>query len=444
MNNEEAKGLYSQAIGHFQAMQFEQALRIFEELDQARPNSRHVMHHRALCLLRLSRLDEAQQVCGKLEGKLEPEKLRDLRDKIAAARGADEGAADSQAGAAGDNVFLIDQVFPTSTMETTVTGHVKSGVFHEGDSLTIVSPNGMPLVAPVMRIGKAETPLKIVRAGTSTVMLLQVEPHHVAPGSSATCVTQEESYAATMVVDADGGGAQAAAFLPELLEIERMVKSGKFDEALTRLTAHIEETPGSVGGHRLLARVYLEGGAPLADAKKALEHVRKAYELGGADDPAVVNVLADALAANGEADHGLRFIERLHGSAQEPAARQALAKHIYAFRNKNNLGHVWEFSDDFGDVVFESSDINEILKALSSGTVPMTSKCRRDHAGDWRNAGELLSSEHPEIAKLYRGGRAAKAVAGGGGGGSSKNMLIAVGVVVVLVIVVVLAMNLLG
>ena len=27
-------------------------------------------------------------------------------------------------------------------------------------------------------------------------------------------------------------------------------------------------------------------------------------------------------------------------------------------------------------------DINEILKALSSGTVPMTSKCRRDHAGE--------------------------------------------------------------
>lgn len=440
MDNERAKELYTQAMGHFQAQQFGEALAILDDLDRERPNSRHVMQHRALCLLRLNRVDEAQMVAAKLEGKAEPAVLSDLRAKIAAAREASHAPQASTGGAdGGDNVFVVEQVFPTSTTETTVTGFVKSGVFHQGDSLTLVSPTGMPLIAPLMRIGKAETPLKIIRAGQSTVFLLQVEPHHVVPGSSITCQTEEESYAATMVVDSgSGAGAKLAAFIPELLEIERMVKTGNFQEAHARLTAHLAENPDSGGAHRLLARVHLEGPAPFKDPKKALEHIRRAYELGGAEDPAVVNVLADALAANGEAEHGLRFIERLHGAAQEPAARHALAKHIYDFRNRHNLGHVWEFSDEYGDVVFESRDVQEIVKALSSGTVPKTAKCRRDHAGDWRDAAELLAAEHPDLARLYQSGRGAK-----GKGGANK-ALVAVVVLLILVLALVLARNFLG
>ena len=68
-----------------------------------------------------------------------------------------------------------------------------------------------------------------------------------------------------------------------------------------------------------MRRVYLFGGQDVRDEAKALEHVKRAYEAGGTNDDAVLETLPQALGANGEADHGLRLLERLHSRVEDAA-----------------------------------------------------------------------------------------------------------------------------
>lgn len=405
MTNEEAKELYQRAMARAEASDFAGALALFDELDAARPNSRHVTYQRARCLLELKRATEVQECLRKLEGKMEEDRLEEMRAKLAALRAASAPPARASSGVAAaeaSNVLVIESVFPVSTDQTTVTGHVQSGIFRAGDTLTIVTPDGMPLLAPIERIGTAETPLNLVRAGQRAVMLLRVEPHHVVPGSSATSVGQEESYAKTMVVSSERSGAGPANVAPELVEAERLVKRGKHEEARNALEAYVGRDSGSCFAYRLLARVYLDAAPPLHDARRSLDSIRKAYELGGAQDPVVIDTLAEALAANGEAEQGLRFLERLYEGDLAVEARMALAQRIHDYRAQHELGHVWQFADNYGEVLLESSDPKEIVKAVTRGMVPKDGKCRRDRIGEWRTIETALGAEFPEIAALYK------------------------------------------
>jgi len=415
MTNEEAKELYINAVKAFDAKDFERALSMFDTLDAERPNSRHVTYHRCVCLGHLGRQAEAREQFAKIEGKLEREKLLEVRALLGPAPGSAHAPRPAENPPAapvhdapeltGDNVLVIESAFPKSTTETTITGHIRSGTFRTGDSLTIITESGMPLVAPIVRIGTAETPLKMARAGQKAIMLLQVEPHHVVPGSSATCVSQEESYAETMVVgihDEASSASTASQMGGALLELDRKIKGGDFGGALEKLQAFLADDPKSCAGHRLMAKIFLEGGDGYRDPKKALEHIRRSYELGGAEDPIVVDTLAQAMAANGEAEHGLRFLERLYTTTREFEAKGALGQRIVDFRSRHQLGHIWEFADSYGDVIFESGDIIEIIKAFKSNTVPKTSLCKKDRVGEWRKVEETIAIEHPEIGSLFK------------------------------------------
>ncbi len=427
MTNEEAKELYFKAVGHFDRGEHEQALAFFDELDQHRPNSRHVNHYRAQCLIALDQLEAAEALCSKLEGKLEADQWTALQQKLSKARTAladthrveaeaqQQAAMQQQNTPANGNIFEIESVYPVSTDQAAVTGHVKSGVFHQGDTLTLVTAAGMPLMAPIDRIGPAETPLNLVRAGQRTVFLLRVEPNLVAPGTRAFSEVQQESYAETMVVSTDSPSPQTVGITADLLDVEKQVKRGEYAEAEKVLTTYVEQHPENGVAHRLLARIYLEGDAPLRNVDRALQHIRKAYELGGADDPAVIDILAEALAAHGEAEQGLRFLERLYGVTQTPEARTALAKRIYAYRDANDLGHVWEFSDNCADILFTATNSAEVLTALQRGTVALEAHCRKDRIGEWRPIETLLVPEHPEIAALFTTAKTKK--------GSGQNLI---------------------
>jgi tetratricopeptide (TPR) repeat protein len=420
MNNEEAKDIYYRAVESLKQQQYEQALELFDTLDQARPNSKHVLSQRALCLINLGRFGDAEACCTKLDGKLGAQELQDLRDQLARAQNAPatgesagamaaasspESIPEAEAEQSAGNVLAIESVYPVSTDECTVTGHVKSGLFREGDSVMIVTPDGMPVLAPILRIGTAETPLKIVREGQAAVFLLRVEPHHVVPGTSVTSTEQEAAYAETMVADVDDHSREESTdseMSSDLFSVEKLVKNAQFEDAIKSLNSYLQHESASVPAYRLLAQVYLEANNPLKDPKKALDSSRKAFELGGSNDPAVVNLLAQALAMNGEAENGLRFLERLYKGLTDFSARSALANRIYGFRNEHGLGHVWEFCDAYGDVVFETGDMGEVKKAIDRKTITLDAKCRRDHTGDWRPIKDVLSPDHPEIAALYQ------------------------------------------
>ena len=51
-----------------------------------RPNSRHVNHYRAQCLIALDQLEAAEALCSKLEGKLEADQWTALQQKLSKAR----------------------------------------------------------------------------------------------------------------------------------------------------------------------------------------------------------------------------------------------------------------------------------------------------------------------------------------------------------------------
>jgi tetratricopeptide (TPR) repeat protein len=401
MTNEEAKSIYGQAMSQVDAGAFGEALDLFDALDAARPNSRTVMWQRARCLIELDRIDEARECCRRLEGKIEKERMDELRTAIAARNPAK--TLPPEPAAEGANVLVIDAAYPASTNETTITGHVRSGVFRTGDTLTLVAPTGIPFFAPILRIGTGDTPINLVRAGqTTVVMLLQAEPHLVAPGSTATSEGQEESYAKTMVVSTGSGHAQRGELRAELAEAERLIKRGAFAQAREALETQVRGDDRDYMAYWMLARTWLEAEADGGNPARALECVRKAYEVGGASDPAVIHTLALALAASGQAEQGLRFLERLYESADlHLEARMALAQRIHEFRNEHQLGHVWEFADQYGEVVFESGNIAEIAKALNNQTAPRDAKCRRDHIGEWRSVEAALGKEYPEIAAIY-------------------------------------------
>lgn len=413
MTNEDAKRVYNEAVALVSA-EPARALAMLDELDAARPNSRQVTFHRGMCQVRLGRVDQAQECLAKLRGKLEEEKLAELEAAIGAKRAmaaadtaglgtAGLGTAPPAAapGASSENVLLVESTFPVSTTEAMVTGHVSSGVFHLGDTVTVTTESGLPLLAPIKRIGTADAPLKLVREGQKAVLLLEVEPHHIRPGGRIVSRAAEDAYAKTMVVSAKTEEAGPEELSPEILRVERDIKAGNFESAGGAIEAYLALHPQSKTGHRLKAKILLEGPEGVRNVKAALDSVRRAYELGGAEDPAVIDTLAWAMAENGEGEHGLRFLERQASLTNDPRAAAAIAKRITEFRERFSMGHVWEFSDTYGDVVFETRDLAEAARAMKSNTIPRNGKVRRDRVGEWRDIEQALAPEHPEVRAIF-------------------------------------------
>src|SRR5690606_26944180 len=83
-------------------------------------------------------------------------------------------------------------------------------------------------------------------------------------------------------------------------------------------------------------------------------------------------------------------------------ARVALGNRISDYRDKHGLGHVWEFSDSYGEVVLEAGSIAEVVRALKSNSIPRDGLCRVDHVGDWRKIEETLAPQHAEVAVFYQ------------------------------------------
>lgn len=407
MTNEDAKRIYNDAVAQA-TTDPAKALALLDELDAARPNSRQVTFHRGICLVRMGRLDLAQECLDKLRGKLEEDKLAELEAAIGAKRAlvaADTAGGDTvkpaPASTHGENVLLVESTFPVSTSEATVTGHVTSGVFHLGDTVTVTSEGGLPLLAPIRRIGTADAPLKLVREGQKAILLLEVEPHHIRPGGRIVSRAAAEAYAKTMVVSARAEDSGPEELSPEILRVERDIKAGNFSEALTAVEGYLVNHPQSKTAYRLKAKVLLEAPEEMRNITAALDCVRRAYELGGAEDPAVIDTLAWAMAENGEGEHGLRFLERQASLTNDPRAAAAIAKRITEYRERFNMGHVWEFSDTYGDVVFETRDLAEAARAMKSNTIPRNGKVRRDRVGDWRDIEQALSPEHPDIRAIF-------------------------------------------
>lgn len=432
MSNDQAKADFQRAEQLCHEGKYQEALPLLDSLVAALPSSRRVLFQRVVCLIGLNRLDEAEKNCGELQGKIDPKLFDALRTKIGAARkqaAAKEPDTDpapappprpaapqrpaaspppapaAAAQASTDtNVFQVESVFPLSTSETTITGRVVSGVFYSGDTVSVLSSTSVPLLAPIVRIGSAETPLRMIREGQQGMLVLRIEPQHVTVGNRITSSSSSEAYAETIVVAAEHKEEKqpAATVDPVLKEAETSIDHRHFSEARDKLTAYLKANAFSGAAHRLLARIHLEADGDLQNNALALEHIQKAFELGGDKDALVLETLANALGAAGRAEHGIRYLERLHSLAATDEARNALSKRIASYRTRFKLGNVWEFINSWGDVIFESGKVEEIDKAIANGSIPKDAQCRKNKTGEWQSFDQGLLTEFPQLALHFR------------------------------------------
>lgn len=422
MNNEEAKRLYKEAILCFKGKDYAGALALLEELDRDRPNSRHVHYYLALCHVELGNAEKARESYQKLEGRIDETALARLAEAIEVSRTPRRkwdlnpviSSSDSLAekdiivvqddtDMIGQAVFQVSTAHPLSTDECSVTGAVQRGVFHTGDVAAVISPAGDHIQVPVLRIGPADMPLNLAREGLRTSLLLRVDPVLIGPGASLLF----EPATASPIQPVPGESRRRATSstierTSRLNSIERLIKQGEYREAESLLQAYVEEHPQSVGARRLLAKVYMDEHSPLRDANQALEWARSAYEGGGDDDPVAIDTLAQALAENGDAEQGLLLLERLHEQTEDMEARHAVAERIHAFRARNNLGEVWEFRDDYEEVILETRGPGEIMKAITNGILTTETLCRRDHVGDWQPLSISVGNAYPQIGALIQ------------------------------------------
>jgi tetratricopeptide (TPR) repeat protein len=431
MTNEEAKALFDRAVALTAAGDHAGALRTLDEVESARPNSRTVTQQRAVCLARMGRLAEAEECRAKLEGRIEPDKLAEINAAISEARERARSSGASHPVAAepdADNVFLVESSFAVSTTEAAVTGHVRKGAFRVGDQVAAPGPEGATENAPILRIGPAEMPVQLVRAGQRAVILLRIEPNLIVNGTYLCSTTKESAYAATMMVtESKPAPAEAVPedLAAQLAEAEKKLRQRQFAAARATLEGLLGAHGESGALHRLLSRACLEAEGAERDTAKALEHAKRAYELGGADDPATIGALAEAEAATGNAAQGVRFLERLFTVTKDPQTRAAQALRLTEFREKHGLGHVWEFSDQFGGVVFETTSLADAAKAIAKGTAPKDGKVRKDRISDWRPIEQALADQSPEIAAIYRAPAQT----------NSPLVLVAIGIVLILAVV---------
>lgn len=329
------------------------------------------------------------------------------------------------------NEFHVDSVFALSAEETSVTGHVVRGAFRTGESVSLTSASGIPLLAPIVRIGSAETPVSVVREGQRIPLVLHVEPQHVVVGSRLTSKGEDDAYGATMIVDSESEGRSsetAQGLSAELQAIEKLVNNREFHDAHSRLRTYLEANPNDYAAHWLLGRVHLEGDQDLQDNKKALDYIKKAYEEGGADDSAVLETLAYALGANGEVEHGLRFLERRYAMAGDLDSKKYYEERIIAYRKRFNAPDMWEFLDGFGETLLQSSDIDEIARAIENGSIPENAKCRKNKVGELLAIKDSIAKEHPQIAVLFKSSRAPQYfnLAIGAGAGAALGIILSI------------------
>ena len=393
MTKEEAKVLLVEANELCQGHKYQEALILLNQVRSAFPDSGRVAQQQAVCLVALGRLDEAELLCPVLE-QLSGTDAPAIRTRILAARGTTspnraptpqtERATDLKPpliqSPVAENEFFVESVSPVSTEETCVMGHVANGAFFTGSMVSVITSEGLPLLAPIVRLGTQYAPLNVIRKGPLATMFLQIESQHVAVGAKIFSSDSGAAQAPTMIVLPGAASAKPvpSPSSPELVEARRLIDQRAFNDARKMLEAALAKSPNDFEAHRLRARLALEADQELYDPKLAMQHIAKSYEIAGHGHPEVIEVLAQTLGANGQCEHGLRHLERLFEMASDMEKKDAYAKRITAYRARYQIPDVWQFIDSLGTVILESSDPEKIKKAIANRNIPENAKFRKN------------------------------------------------------------------
>ena len=404
MTKEEAKILLVEAHELTQGRKYQEALTILQQIRTVFPDSGRVIQQQAFCLIGLGKLEEAEQLCPLLE-QLAGSDVSVIRSGIQQARNTSGIASAPQSpvppttvtpplvkGPVAENEFFVESVSPVSTEETCVMGHVAEGAFFSGSMVSVITATGLPLLAPILRLGTQYAPLNVIRKGPLATMFLQIEPEHVAVGAKIFSTDSGAAQAPTMIVSAKSisDKPKINSPSPELLEARRLLDNRMFNEAKQLLGVSLSRTPNDAEAHRLMARLSLEAEHELNNPQKAMHHIAKAYEIAGHEQPEVIEVLAQTLGANGQCEHGLRHLERLYETTDDIDQKNLYAQRITSFRTRYQIPDLWQFIDSMGTILIESTDPDKIQKALENRNIPPNALFRKNKVGvllpvkDWQ------------------------------------------------------------
>jgi tetratricopeptide (TPR) repeat protein len=399
---DESRRIFAEAVELYDNGDYNGALALFDIVERDLPNSRHINFHRALCLVKVGRIEEAKRCQRKLEGRIKAQDFQHLSRAIENA-GLSDHDAEYEDDPISENLFTVKAVYPISGEECSVTGIVKKGVFRTGDTAYALNRASRRVPALIVRIGPADTPLLLARQGQQAMMLLRIKPDKISPGDTLVYEAQISASDATMTVKSNACGKTIIMECPEdLAPIEKMIKRGYYFDAEKSLSRYIVRNPENIFAKRMLAQVYLDDGSPLQDTIKALDLIRTVYQEGGSEDPTVINILAHAYAESGNPEEGLEALEHLYTLLHDVEAKRALLQRIDEFRMAYDLGELWEFADSYGEIIFKSYSGRESVRAIMKGVIPLDTTCRHNGLGDFSPLATSFAPLFPEVAALIK------------------------------------------
>lgn len=111
--------------------------------------------------------------------------------------------------------------------------------------------------------------------------------------------------------------------------------------------------------------------------------------------------LAEALGERGEAEEGVRHLEQAYALAKTDEERKEVAALLASYRTKFNLGQLWQFVNEGGEVFYESASVKEIRARLLDGSIPRAARCRKNRVGEPLPIKDSLGKQEARIEILF-------------------------------------------
>jgi hypothetical protein len=111
--------------------------------------------------------------------------------------------------------------------------------------------------------------------------------------------------------------------------------------------------------------------------------------------------LAEALGERGEAEEGVRHLERAYDLAKTDEERKEVAALLAGYRSKFNLGQLWQFVNEGGEVFYESTSVEAIRERLLDGSIPRAARCRKNRVGEPLPIKDSLGKQEGRIEILF-------------------------------------------
>lgn len=106
------------------------------------------------------------------------------------------------------------------------------------------------------------------------------------------------------------------------------------------------------------------------------------------------------VSSNEAAREKLPYVERLYALASNDEERKNALFLVSEYRAKHGLGKLWQFFDSNNEMIFESTNVEEVREKLLDGTIKRNYLCQKNRVGDFLSINDSLCKEESSIELL--------------------------------------------